>query len=260
MGARLHFTRHFWQASIKPVLRRMLYEARQHTARLLRSILPAVEKIVPSAGRSMRAWHWIWQPTFSAQYLHKFYEKGADPFKFDSNPYESEKYAYSLSLLEQRTYRHALEIGAAEGAFTVLLARICDKVTAVEIAAPAVERARLRLQHVSNVDILQAALPNQVPAGPFDLIVASDVLYYLPKDVLFDSLKRIQERLMPGGYFFALHYMGDFGQPLLGDEVHSLLKKHCRLNVIHDETRFGQGPKAEKGFAVTIFQKQDASV
>jgi 2-polyprenyl-3-methyl-5-hydroxy-6-metoxy-1,4-benzoquinol methylase len=260
MSKEQHMTRHYWRVSIKPVLRRALYETKHQTARLLRTVLTVVGKAIPPVGRRIRTWHWLWQPTFSAEYLHKFYENRNDPFEFDSNPYETEKYAYTMSLLEHRTYRHALEIGAAEGAFTILLASICDKVTAIEIAAPAVARARMRLQHAGHVEIIQASLPNQMPDGAYDLIVASDILYYLPKDVLLNSLRLIQERLMPGGIFFALHYMGDFGQPLLGAEVHSLMKKNCMLNILHDETRFGQGPKGAKGVAITIFEKSDASV
>jgi len=245
----------FWYSSLKPVLRRKLYAAKHGAARCVRRAIPVIERVIPPMARSMRAWHWIWQPTFSAQYLEKFYEKKEDPFKFDTNPYESEKYAHTIGLLEGSTYRQALEIGASEGAFTELLAGICDKVLAMEISALAVERARERLGALPNVSVVQAALPNRMPEGMFDLIVASDVLYYLPTDVLLESLGCIEDRLLPGGRLFALHYMGDFGQPVLGREVHELMKTHLNLEITHDETVFGQGPKAEKGFAVTIFRK-----
>ena len=114
-----------------------------------------------------------------------------------------------------------------------------------------------RLKNLSNVTFVQAALPHQMPEGLFDLIVASDVLYYLPKDVLFESLDCIETGLMPNGHLFALHYLGDFGQPMRGRDVHDLMKKYLKLEIIHDETMFGEGPKAENGYTITIFKKPE---
>lgn len=247
-----------WRSSLKPVLRRWLYATKLGTARLFRGMVPVLDKVAPPLGGKMRQWHWIWQPTFSAKYIEKFYGKKVDPFKFDSNPYEAEKYGHTMSLLKHKTYRRALEIGASEGAFTRLLAGICDEVVAMDISAIAVERARERLRDFSNVKVVQASLPNQVPEGMFDLIVASDVLVYLPKDVLVESLRRIEGRLVPEGCLLALHYMGDFGQAMLGRDVHDLIKEHLNLGVTHDDMVFGEGPKAEKGFAVTVFCKHEA--
>ena len=76
-----------------------------------------------------------------------------------------------------------LEIGCAEGLFTERMAPFCDRITAVECALTARARTEARLRrlpegrvtvHLGNI---RSWMP---PAGTrFDLIVASDVLYYL---------------------------------------------------------------------------------
>jgi 2-polyprenyl-3-methyl-5-hydroxy-6-metoxy-1,4-benzoquinol methylase len=251
------YIRRVWGSHLKPVLRRGLYAAKQTAAWTLRQCLPILGKVLPPLARRMRMWEWVWQPVFSQRYFDKFYEQ-EDPFDFDSNPYETQKYATTLDLLKGEHFDNALEIGAAEGTFTEKLAPLCISLLAIEMAEPAVKRARERLKKFSHVTFSQAALPHQMPSGPFDLIVASDVLYYLPHDVMTASLDAIEAELMPGGIFFAIHYMGDFGQPMNGREVHDIMKKRYNMKVVHDETVFGEGPKASNGYAITIFRKQAA--
>lgn len=204
----------------------------------------------------MRKWGWIWEPTYGPRWSNELYEKKEDPYHFNDSPYETEKYAHMMRLLNGRTYGSALEIGAAEGAFTQLLAPSCSSYLAIEVAEAAVARAKDRLAGYANVTFVHAALPNQMPDGKFDLIIASDVLYYFPKDVLLDLTCRFEEALEPGGLLFAQHYLGNFGQTIVGHKTHDLMKSHSVLEVIHDETVTEVGPEG-KGYTITIFQKPD---
>jgi SAM-dependent methyltransferase len=138
--------------------------------------------------------------------------------------------------------------------FTQLLAPICGSLVAIEVAETAVERARKRLTGFDNVSFIQAALPEQMPDGSFDLIVASDVLVYFPKDVLVDISHMLAARLAPGGVLFSLHYLGYFGQPITGDTVHEILRHHLQLEQVHDESVVGVGPRGA-GYTITIFRK-----
>lgn len=66
--------------------------------------------------------------------------------------------------------------------------------------------------------------------GPFDLIVASEVLYYWPQDVMLTALRRFEEILSPGGVLLAVHWRKETKTyPLQGDEVHELLLEHTHL-------------------------------
>lgn len=220
----------------------------------MRRLTPACERVLPPLGRRLRNWGWIWQPTYSHHWLNEFYTNTVDPYHFDGTSYEAGKYEHTMRLLAGRRFANALEIGAAEGVFTKILAPLCTSLLALEVADAAVARARERLAGCDNVTIVQAALPNQMPDGRYDLIVASDVLYYFPQDVVLELLARFEERLLPGGVLFVLDYLGDFRQSMLGRDVHVLLKKHTTLEQTHDETVAGVGPGGE-GYAVTIFMK-----
>ena len=61
-----------------------------------------------------------------------------------------------------------------------------------------------------NVTLRQALLPQQMPRGPFDLIVASEILYYLRPNDLRSLISRIPRALAPGGRVVILHHLKDF--------------------------------------------------
>jgi SAM-dependent methyltransferase len=61
--------------------------------------------------------------------------------------------------------------------------------------------------------------PQDWPAGSFDLITLSEVLYYLtiePLDVLAD---RVAASLRPGGYAILVHWIKETDYPLTGDQA-----------------------------------------
>ncbi len=241
--------------SIKDRLRRLVRTLRLGLAFLLRHLARFMEKTVPPVGRCMRGWSWIWQPTVTHRWLNEYYAKTEDPYNFASSPYEAEKYAHTMRLLGGRTYERALEVGAAEGVFTEILAPHCREVLAIELADAAVARARDRLAHLEHVRVIQGTLPEDMPEGPFDLIVASDVLYHFPGDVLTDFADQMDAALMPGGTLFALHYLATPNTPIDGGRAHALLKRHLKLELVHEETVQNVGPRGG-GYMVTILRKR----
>ena len=79
-------------------------------------------------------------------------------------------------------YRHAFEPGCSIGTLTALLALRCDHVTAVDVADAAVRTADARLRDGGlreQVTLARSSLDDAWPAGPFDLLVLSEVAYYL---------------------------------------------------------------------------------
>jgi SAM-dependent methyltransferase len=247
--------------AMKRIIRQQLSSAkrtsistRKPVARVIRSSVRPIEKITPSLSRKIKSWGWVWQPTRSHKHFNALYDNAVDPYRFGSNQYETDKYEHTIRLLSGRLYDSALEIGASEGIFTRMIAPHCKSLVAIDVARSAVERARIRLADFDYVSVRQASIPHQLPNGPFDLIVASDVLYYFPKDLLVCISHEIADKLSSDGIFFVLHYLGDTDHELNGGEVHRLLKGHLDLEVIHDETVVGVGPK-EAGYAVTIFEK-----
>jgi chemotaxis methyl-accepting protein methylase len=61
------------------------------------------------------------------------------------------------------------------------------------------------------------------PAGPFDLIVFSELGYYFPLDELASIAGALASRLEAGGELVAVHWLGSEDHVLHGDEVHTIL-------------------------------------
>ena len=166
------------------------------------------------------------------EYFDQLYAQSRDPWGFETSEYERDKYERTLSVLahRQRSYRCALEVGCSIGVFTAMLAPLCDELLAVDVSEKAIAAAQQRLADFPNVRVELRTLPEETPQGPFDLIVASEVLYYWPEDVMLSALRRFEEVLAPGGSLLAVHWRKETKTyPLQGDEVHDLLLEHTRL-------------------------------
>lgn len=164
------------------------------------------------------------------EYFEKLYAGSRDPWGFETSEYERGKYERTLGVLSHRRYGRALEAGCSIGVFTVMLAPLCEELLAVDVSEQAVEAARERLEEYPNVRVELRRLPEEMPDGPFDLIVTSEVMYYWPKDVMLAALRRFEEALFPGGSLLAVHWRKETKTyPLQGDEVHELLMEHTRL-------------------------------
>lgn len=163
-------------------------------------------------------------------YFEKLYTESADPWEFATSEYERRKYAKTLAALQKRRFRRALEVGASIGVFTAMLAPYCDELLAVDTSERAVALARERLSGKINVRVEQRTLPEEMPEGPFDLIVASEVLYYLPRETMLQTLRGFESELAPGGTLLAVHWRKETRTyPLQGDEVHELLANNTSL-------------------------------
>ncbi|OBA62455.1 SAM-dependent methyltransferase [Mycobacterium sp. 1100029.7] len=157
------------------------------------------------------------------------YANADDPWQLATRWYEQRKYAITLAMLPRDRYRHAFEPGCSIGALTEQLALRCDRVTAVDVADAALRGARQRLQHAScrdRVTLQRSSLDAPWPAGPFDLVVLSEVAYYLQADTLSGVLRRELSRLRPGANVVAAHWrhpVADY--PLSGDAAHDIVAR-----------------------------------
>ena len=87
-----------------------------------------------------------------------------------------------LSLLPQRTYHRALDIGCGLGVFSRLLAQRCHQVIGIDISQCAVDSAAQASAGLPNVQFRKVDLlkVDSVSLGQFDLVVLADAIYYLP--------------------------------------------------------------------------------
>jgi LmbE family N-acetylglucosaminyl deacetylase len=135
------------------------------------------------------------------------YADAADPWRVESW-YERRKRAVVLAALPEERYGHVLEPGCGTGELTVGLADRAARVLASDPVPEAVRRARIRTRGLDGVRVEQAALPAAVPTGPTDLVVFSEVLYYLDDDAVGATIDRTLAALRPGGDLVVVHWRG----------------------------------------------------
>ena len=149
------------------------------------------------------------------------HEADEDPWQVTSRWYERRKRALTMAALPLERYVNAFEPGCSIGALTQLLADRCDRLLAMDAARAAVVRCKTRVAGARNVTVEQGRLPDDWPAGPFDLVVLSEVAYYLDSADVDASLDRCVASLAPGGHLVSVHWSqvaDDFRTP--GHEVH----------------------------------------
>jgi len=162
-------------------------------------------------------------------YFDAMYEADDDPWRFASSPYEREKYAASLAALGGRRFSAGLEIGCSIGVLTEHLAACCDALLAIDVAEAAIEKARVRCAALP-VRFENRRIPADWPAGKYDLIVLSEVLYYLAAPDLVKTAALAASALNPGGVVLLVHYLGETDYPLDGDEAAELFIEASQLD------------------------------
>lgn len=160
--------------------------------------------------------------SLDAGYFEALYADAPDPWGFRTSPYEREKYGATLDVLPRPRYASALEIGCSIGVFTHRLAERCDRLLAVDASARALGEAKATNADRPWVTFREATLPRDFPDGRYDLIVLSEVLYYLSPPDLQELAARCLAALEPDGHMVLCHWLGVTNYPLAGDEAAEL--------------------------------------
>jgi protein-L-isoaspartate O-methyltransferase len=154
------------------------------------------------------------------------YQADPDPWGYATSAYERDKYAATLAACGPGPFANALELGASIGVFSAALAPRCRHLTTIDAAPTAVETARRRLGNSPGVEIREGTIPGAIADGPYDLVVASEILYYLTADELESTLERLHEQTRCGARLVAVHWQPDGPErPLTADDVHAALRR-----------------------------------
>ena len=127
-----------------------------------------------------------------------------DPWGVTSRWYEQRKYALTMAVLPRARYRRAFEPGCSIGGVTELLAQRCDEVLATDISGSALQAATQRIS-AAHVTFQQASIEDW-PAGRIDLILISELAYYLHDSQWAAVLRRAAQTLEPGGHLVSVHW------------------------------------------------------
>jgi 2-polyprenyl-3-methyl-5-hydroxy-6-metoxy-1,4-benzoquinol methylase len=152
-------------------------------------------------------------------YFERLYDADPDPWRFASSPYEQHKYRCTLAALSRNSYASALEVGCSVGVLTRQLAARCTALLAFDIAEAPLLEARKRCADLRWVRFARMDAPRDWPLGCFDLILLSEVVYYLDRKNVRRLAERIETSLLHGGELLLVHWIGATDYPLSGDEA-----------------------------------------
>ena len=141
----------------------------------------------------------------SARALRDSLRRRSRPVGLETSAYEHAKYEHTLAALGDRRYARASRRAARSASSPRCSLHRCEALLAVDIAQTAVDAARERLAAHDHVRIERRTLPGEWPAGPFDLVVCSELLYYWDRPSWRQALPVIAESLAPGGRLVAVH-------------------------------------------------------
>ena len=152
------------------------------------------------------------------------YRADPDPWGYEHSSYEQTKYAATLQACGPGPFHCALELGGSIGVFTGQLAPRCRRLVSVDAAPTAVAAARARLAGTEQVQIVLGAIPEAIPEKSFDLVVASEILYYLDPQRLAATLAALQSRMVPGARLVAVHWRpAGSERPFTAGEIRAVL-------------------------------------
>jgi cyclopropane fatty-acyl-phospholipid synthase-like methyltransferase len=160
--------------------------------------------------------------TLKPEYFDALYTADPDPWNFAASPYERAKYALTLNAMRKPRYRSGLEVGCSIGVLTRSLAPRCDAVVAIDAASTPLVEARHRCADLPTVRFEQMFVPEQWPGGVFDLILLSEVVYYLSREDVGNLAARVTRSLAQDGSVILVHWIGSTDYPLSGDEAVAL--------------------------------------
>ncbi|MGN6634119.1 MAG: PIG-L family deacetylase [Oryzihumus sp.] len=181
-------------------------------------------------------------PRLGPAFFDDFYrDNGPDPWGYTDRWYEERKRALTLACLPRRTFSRAVEVGCSVGVLTTELAPRCDALLAVDLAKAAVEEARRRTAGMPGVEVRRMQAATGWPEGTFDLIVLSEVGYYLDGAGVVQLLDWWLSSLTEDGVLLLCHWRHPVSEyPLRGDEVHrrALTRADLAPLVRHEEEDF----------------------
>ena len=137
-----------------------------------------------------------------------YYRANPDPWDVGTSAYERRKRAVVLACLRRERYGLAWDPACGTGHLTADLASRCDRVVASDASATASRIAAERCAGLA-VQVDHRALP-EAPAVDVraDLVVLSEVFYYLPDTVRAATLALVDARAARTAEVVAVHWDG----------------------------------------------------
>jgi cyclopropane fatty-acyl-phospholipid synthase-like methyltransferase len=170
-----------------------------------------------------------------ASHFERLYQRDPDPWSFATSAYEQAKYRQTMAALGHRRFTVGLEVGCSIGVLTRMLAPRCDTLLGVDIVESPLHAARSRCAGFPHVRFQRMQVPAEWPAERFDLIVFSEVLYFLtPSDIERCAALTVTS-LLPAGIAVLVNWLGKTDDPTTGKDAadHFLAATARNLAPVH---------------------------
>jgi cyclopropane fatty-acyl-phospholipid synthase-like methyltransferase len=164
--------------------------------------------------------------SLNADYFKEVYDANDDPWNFETSEYEAAKYAATLKALPREKYQNALEVGCSVGVLTALLAQKTEKLLATDVSQKALNAAKMKCRELPDVTFKCMSFPAELPDEQYDLIMISEVAYYLSVDDWEFAVNGLYNRLLRHGDIVLVHWLPEvLDYPQTGDQVHNAFGK-----------------------------------
>jgi predicted TPR repeat methyltransferase len=170
--------------------------------------------------------------SFDPSYFDRLYREKPDPWDFTTSDYEARKYAATLEALGGRRFHSAFEVGCSIGILTRQLAPKCDSLLAIDVAQAAVAKAQANCTALPQVTIQRMRIPQEWPDRKFDLILLSEVLYFLCLDDIAATADHSIASLESGGAVLLVHWTGETDYPCGGNAAVEHYLTRCGRQLI----------------------------
>jgi SAM-dependent methyltransferase len=151
----------------------------------------------------------------SPAHLHALYAETTDPWGFADSDYEQAKFVATRRALLHGSYGAAFELGCGNGQLARHLAGLCGRYVGMDAVEKAVAAAR---EAVPDATFVQGFYPCPLPQGPFELLILSEILYFLDIPRI-QMLARDLARRWPLAEVICVSYLGPSGNTLQGAEA-----------------------------------------
>ena len=221
--------------------------------------------------------------TVDAQtYFDSLYDCNNDPWQYQTRWYEKRKRDICLAVLPQAQYRRAIELGCGNGVFSELLAERCQHLISLDGNEQAVQLARQRLTPLSHVDVIQGIIPHALSNlanltnltetdlsstsdldhhASFDLIVISEILYYLSPSDIDAVIAWAKQYLTPNGTLLCCHWRHPIdGFVMTGNTVHQRLDEAFSSANGQKDLFTHQTQMTDADFLLDVWQRSTDSV
>ena len=152
-------------------------------------------------------------------HFERLYQSNPDPWGYLTSSYEAAKYGHALEVLGDARFSNGLEVGCSIGVLTRMLAARCDALLGLDVVDQALEDATARCSDQFWVHFEKMRVPAAWPSGRFDLIVLSEVLYFLVPADIERMAAHVASSLMVGARVLLVNWLGKANDPCSGGEA-----------------------------------------